>query len=520
MLLLILVSFSCKKKDVIQEDPYKGGKESLGVKFIGDEPDPNQGAPGDEVTFKVNGLAKYKDKFEFLINETKADVISFSDSTLTVKIPASASTGGTTLLLEGQSFFGPKFTVQGKVSIDAAFKAVNGANSTISDILAIPNGYLLVGTFTNFESQAPAIPVNRIVSMNNDGSFQSLLSKDGANASILSINTMSNGKYAITGAFNNFNKRAGMNAVTILNSNGSLDTTIVQVINPNSEHPQLGYDTVAAFNGGVVGSVTKSFVRDNKITVLGNFQYFARYYYPRSTRDFKVTDLTRMPQIARLKENGEMDSTFNYDVTTKQGYAGTNGPINDAFMQADGKIVAVGTFSTFNGIQSNNIVRLNSDGSLDPTFATGTGADGPITSITYNAVAGRIMLAGNFKNFNGKAYNGIVMLNANGSVDETFKFGLLAGGIPNYAAQLNNGKIIVSGGFNNYNGVIRQGFMILNQDGSLAVGYNNTGAFEGRIAKMVQTTSALGYPAVLLVGDFTKFDNKKVGNIVRVEIKP
>ncbi len=526
LLLLVLAGLSCKKESVIQDDPYKGGKESLGVKFFGDEPDPNAGAPGDEVTFSIRGLAKYEGKFEFLINETKAELVTFSDSTLTVKIPLNASTGGTTLLLEGQSFFGPKFTVQGKVSIDPAFKAINGANGAINDIISTPDGgYLLVGGFTNFESQAPAIPVNHIVAISNDGVFQNtLLSKLGSNGSILSVNQLPSGKYIVAGSFNNYNKRTGMNGITRLNSNGSLDTTIVQVINAVPDRPALGYDTVAAFNGGVVGGlfggVSKSFVRNNKITLLGRFEYYASYYYPRSTRDFKVTDLTRMAQFVRLKENGEMDSTFNYDPTTKQGYAGSNGPVNDAFMQSDGKIVAVGTFSTFNGIQANNIVRLNDDGSIDQSFAVGTGADGPINSVSYNSVTGRIMLSGNFKVFNGKPYNGVVMLNANGSVDESFKFGQPAGGVPNYAVQLNNGKVIVSGDFSTYNNIVRQGFMILGQDGALAPGYNNTGAFQGRITKMVQTTSALGYPAVLLVGDFSKFDNQKAGGIVRVEIKP
>jgi hypothetical protein len=214
-----------------------------------------------------------------------------------------------------------------------------------------------------------------------------------------------------------------------------------------------------------------------------------------------------------------MDSTYNYNPSTRQGYAGGNGDINDAFMQTDGKIIAVGAFSSFNGLQANHIVRLNTDGSVDATFASGTGADGPVTSIRYNTTTGKMILAGSFKTYGGKARSGVVLLNADGSVDDTFQFGELTGGVPNFAAQLNNGKVLISGNFNKYNSIIRQGFMILNADGSLAAGYNNTGAFQGRITKVVETTSALGNPAVILVGDFNKFDNTKVGNIVRVELK-
>lgn len=525
LLLLIIISISCSKEAIIQEDPYKGGKEALGVKFTGEEPTPNAGSPGDEVTFNVSGLKNYASKFEFLINETKAEVLSSTDSTVTVKVPENASTGGTTLLLNGQSFFGPKFTIQGKVSIDPSFKAVNGTNGAITDIISTSNGYILVGGFTNFESQAPAIPVNRILAMSNDGVLQpSLNARKGADGPILSINRLSSGKYMISGSFASYNRRLGINGITRLNVDGSLDSMTVEVVNPNPDRPSFGLDTVPSFNGGVLGrppfSIAKSFVRDNKTIILGNFLYYLSYYYPRSTRESKIVDITKMSQLARLKENGELDSTYNFDLSIKGGYPGGNGPVNDAFMQEDGKIVAVGAFSTFNGLEVNNIVRLNNDGSVDNSFATGSGADGPITTVNYNSTTGRILVAGNFKTFNGRSCSGVAMLNANGSVDDVFKFGQLAGGFPNYAAQLNNGKVLVSGDFNNYGGVIRQGFMILNQDGSLAKGYNNTGAFQGRIVKMVQTTSALGYPAVLLVGDFSKFDNKRVGNIVRVEIKP
>jgi hypothetical protein len=176
LLLFVGIGSSCSKQEVFQDDPYKGGKEALGVKFSEVDADPSAGSPGDEVTFKVRGVMKFKEKLEFLVNETKADIINVTDTSITVKIPQNASTGGTTLLLEGQSFFGPKFTVQGKVSIDPGFKAVNGTNAVIYDIVATSaGGYILVGGFTNFENQAPSTPINRIVEIANDGAYKSSL---------------------------------------------------------------------------------------------------------------------------------------------------------------------------------------------------------------------------------------------------------------------------------------------------------------------------------------------------------
>lgn len=522
LLLLVGVHFSCKKQEVIQGDPYAGGKQPLGVQIVDEDPEPAKGGAGDLVTFKIKGLQNYQNDFEFLINETKAEIVSVSDSTLTVKIPDNASSGGTTVIVKGQSFFGPKFTVDGKVSVDESFKTISGTNGPIYDMIQASNGnYILVGGFTNYDNQPSDIKINAIAAITPDGAFTNTLSTGfGANGSLQTISRLSTGQYLVSGGFTTYNRRTGINGLTRLNFDGSLDSTGIEVINATPEKPLNGYDTVATFNGGVLGSVAKSFVKNDKITLLGNFQNYGHYFYERSTRDFKVLDVTRMNQIVRLKADGSMDSTFNFDPVTKRGGDGGNGYINDAFMQADGKIIAVGDFSTFHGVPSGYIVRINTDGTVDQTFATGSGADGSISSVSYNAVTNKIMLAGTFRNFNGVASTGVIMLNADGSVDNAFKFAELIGGVPNFAAQLNNGKILISGGFNKYNNIVRQGFMILNPDGSLAAGYNNTGAFVGKINKIVETTSSLGNPAAIIIGNFNKFDNKKVGNIVRVEIKP
>jgi hypothetical protein len=521
LFMVVAVLVSCQKQEGLQDDPYAGGMAALGVKFLNEDPDPNRGLPGSEVTFKVTGLAKYNDQFEFLINETKADIIALTDSTLTVKIPAQASSGGTTVILNGQSFFGPKFTIEGKIAIDPSFKAVNGTNGAISDVLITPDGnYMMVGFFSNFESQAPTVPVNNVLLLSRDGVFQNTLkSQLGAQGGLTSLIRLNTGQFIIAGILGSYNRRFGMNGITRLNNDGSLDSLVIDVVNTTPEVVEKGRDTVAKFNGGVAGLISRAFVKDDRITAIGSFSNYLRYYYLRSTRDFKVVDITKMSQMVRLKEDGTMDSTFNYNPQTKTSYPGGNGSISSGIMQPDGKVIAVGNFTTYNGITANRIVRIGLDGSVDGSFISGTGADDAVGSITQNPINGKLLLTGRFKHYNGVAREGVVLLNPNGSVDESFNFGQLIGGIANYALQLSNGKIVVSGFFNKYNNVVRQGFMMLNANGSLAEGYNNTGAFNGTISKILETTTSLGTPALLIVGSFNKFDNTKVGNIVKIELK-
>ncbi|MDB5274943.1 MAG: hypothetical protein JWO58_3310 [Chitinophagaceae bacterium] len=529
MIVLTLAIFSCTKKDIIGVDPYAGGKQALGVKFTTDLPDPEVGTQGGQVTFKVKGLLTYQGKFKFLVNEQEAEIIALTDSSIKVKVPITASTGGTSVLLDGQTFFGPNLTINGKVNIDASYKVVTGttgvfgSSGPVFDILQLANNnYFLGGSFTDFDTKATtALPINNLLQIGAQGDYVTSLSfGKGTNGPVFNINRLPNGNYLIAGLFGTVGKRKGINNITTLNSNGTIDTTIIPVINPTPLDVRKNVDTVPTFNGGVDGLIRKTFVNNNLITVVGNFKNYGRYFYDRSTYDSKVLDITKMNQLIRLKMDGSMDSTFNFNPATKQSDVGGNGSISDGFMQADGKVVIVGSFSTFNGATVNHIARINLDGTLDKNFNTGGGANDNITSITYNTTTQKIMIAGTFTSFDGTTAAGVAMLSSDGSLDKSFVFNNLTGGVPNYAGQLNSGKIIISGGFTKYGNVIRQGFMVLNPNGTLSADQNNTGAFQGQIYKFVETTSSLGNPAVILIGNITKFDNKKVGNILRVEIKP
>lgn len=525
LVLLVLGLYSCKK-EIIGENPYEGGKQPLGIKFGAGVPDPETATPGSEVSVNIRGLKKFENSFKFYVNEVEAAVLSFTDSTAKIKVPDNASSGGMSVISDGQTFFGPLLRIDGKASIDGSFLVPVGSNSTIYDITRLPNAnYLLTGAFDNFDNKGSAkLPIGAIAQISSQGAYVSTLNfGKGAIGSINSVNRLTNGKFLISGYFFSFNstrgKRININSIATLNSDGTLDSTIIDVINPTPNDFKKNKDTVPTFNGGVAGAIRKSFVFNDRIYAVGNFQHYVRAFYERSTYDTKVYDITRVKQLVCMKMDGAMDSTFHYDPVTKQSPAAGNGAITDAIQQADGKLILVGEFSTFNGVPAKHIVRINLDGSVDQSFKAGTGADNNITSITYNATTNKILITGSFTSYDGNARKGVAMLNADGSIDNSFNFGTIASGVATYASQLNNGKVIVSGNFKTYNSVIRQGFMILNADATLATGYNNTGQFTGQIYKVIETTSSLGNPAVILVGSIQRFDNKVFGNILRVELK-
>lgn len=509
----------CQKEEQKFDNPYAGGKQPLGINVSIDPPSPASGETGSTVTFKATGLLPYKDSLRFYLNSEKCQVVGMDSNSIKVKVPETASTGVASLTVGDQIFFGPVFKVNGKLAIDNNFKATVGANRGVTDYLRLPdNRMILVGSFSDFNHKGAVKPINRIVLVSKDGEVErTLKTGTGANGNLAAIDRLSSGKIIIGGAFSSFDTHLGeMNNITLLNSDGSLDTMTIRTFSD--------VDTVPAFNGGTDGNITRLFVTGSQITAVGNFRYYMQHVYDKSDqaglKDSLITDSVQVRNVIRLFSDGSLDSSFNYDFYRHRSKEGTNGPVSDAFMQADGKLVMVGNFTSYDGEAVNYIVRVNPDGSIDRSFKVGNGADNFIASVRYNETTHHYLLAGGFKYFNGEPHSGLVMLNEDGSVVESFKPSQMGSNdLYLFAQQLSNGLILVNGYFKTYAGIQRGNFMVLDPTGKLAPDYNTTGNFNGIIARSFETTNTSGQTIVWLMGNFSRFDEQEMGNITRVVLK-
>src|SRR3954468_5401315 len=79
--------------------------------------------------------------------------------------------------------------------------------------------------------------------------------------------------------------------------------------------------------------------------------------------------------LLRSQNAGDRDYTFN-----NEGKFGKSGVVNSISIQQDQKIIVAGDFYQYNGTSVHRIVRLNQDGNIDTSFNTGTGFDGNIYS--------------------------------------------------------------------------------------------------------------------------------------------
>jgi uncharacterized delta-60 repeat protein len=167
------------------------------------------------------------------------------------------------------------------------------------------------------------------------------------------------------------------------------------------------------------------------------------------------------PYLARLNANGTLDNTFNASA------AGVNSDVHALVAQPDGKTLVGGAFGDFGGSGPGKLLRLNADGTLDTSFNLGNGFDGVVWGLALQP-DGKILVGGTFGTLNGVAVPvGLVRLNANGTRDATFNPSGLGvdGGVLALTLQA-NGKIVAGGEFNTYNGAAVAHLVRVNADGS------------------------------------------------------
>jgi uncharacterized delta-60 repeat protein len=157
-------------------------------------------------------------------------------------------------------------------------------------------------------------------------------------------------------------------------------------------------------------------------------------------------------------------------VLIAQNAPSVNGTVFAVASQPDGKVVLAGTFNDVNNQQAENIARVNADGTLDTQFPAGGSTNGIFGTVYAVAVGpdGSIVAGGEFNRAGSTQALNIVRYLPDGSIDTSFAS---QGGIngPVYAVTvLPDGRIAAGGQFTMAGQQPAQNFAILNSDGSLA----------------------------------------------------
>jgi uncharacterized delta-60 repeat protein/CSLREA domain-containing protein len=220
-----------------------------------------------------------------------------------------------------------------------------------------------------------------------------------------------------------------------------------------------------------------------------------------------LSDVTTSPNDY-VYAPGSLDTSFNPG-------SGVNDFVRALALQPDGKVVIVGDFTNYNGTARGGVARLNADGSLDTSLNPGSGASASfIRSIAAVALQpdGKILIGGNFNNYNGTPINGIARLNSDGSLDTSFNPGSGVNDFVRALALQPDGKVVIGGDFTNYNGTSRGGVARVNADGSLDTSFNPGSGVDNSIRALVVRPDG----KILIGGDFTIYNGTSRGRIARL----
>lgn len=201
-----------------------------------------------------------------------------------------------------------------------------------------------------------------------------------------------------------------------------------------------------------------------------------------------------------------IDPTFN----TGSGF---NGTVNTVVLQPDGKVLVGGSFTQYNGVTANKIVRLNSDGSIDSSFNIGgTGFNGTnVSAIALNNAGGRIYIGGNFTSYNGILANRIVCLNTNGGIVSSFNSGV--GFNEEVKSMIWDSGLYVGGKFTSYNGTAANRIIRLYGNGSVEPIFSNgTGTgFDSDVNVILKNINGL-----YIGGKFSSYNGYSSRYLIRI----
>jgi uncharacterized delta-60 repeat protein len=298
---------------------------------------------------------------------------------------------------------------------------------------------------------------------------------NGFDSPVYAVAVQPDGKVLVGGAFAAYNGSAtAPDALLRLNPDGTLDAT---------------------FNAGGTGAngyvYAVAVQPDGKVLMGGNFTTYNGAAAP--------------GRVLRLNANGSLDTGFN------AGGAGASDLVSALAVQADGKVLVGGNFTTYNGSAAapDYLLRLNANGSLDTAFNPGgTGANGSVNALVVLA-DGKVLVGGAFATYNGSATapDYVLRLNADGLLDASFNpGGVGASSSVSVLAVQPDGKVLVGGGFNAYNGsfVAPDCVLRLSADGTLDASFNagGVGASSVVFALAVQPDGK-----VLVGGFFTRYND-------------
>jgi uncharacterized delta-60 repeat protein len=320
--------------------------------------------------------------------------------------------------------------------IDPTFTRPSSVTTIFNDALAVqPDGKILIGQSTT---------VRRLTAT---GSPDPTFTPPSLNGHVSSVAVLTDGKILICGGWTVANNEA-RGRVLRLNADGTIDPSF-------NAAPGLTFDdypyVVAGAPGGKVfvgGYFTKiNGVTRNKLARLNPDGTFDEGFDPVGRGGGSNVYAMAVQPDGKVIAAGFGTSRYNTDGSTDNTFHGgqvvTYSAILAVQLKPDGKVFIGGQFTAIDGVPRSHVAQLNPDGTLDTSFDPGTGLDQTPLSVAMQP-DGKVLTGGGFTVYNGAVVNRIARLNTDGSLDTTFASPLGAGDDVYSLRVQPDGKVVVA----------------------------------------------------------------------------
>jgi len=395
----------------------------------------------------------------FLVNGIAVDGSSLNSFTQSVNTFSASVAAEINSLQDVTGSYATTSSLNGHTASLNAYTSSN--DGRVNSLITATGSYALRTTFNSYTAS-------------NDGRVNSLISVTGSYVTTSSFNTFSS---SIDNEVNSIQEvTASLNAYTASN-----DARVNSLISVTGSYATTGSNI---FRGNQIVSAS--------VDVSGSVN-----------ADMFKLDVTSTAEIPVL------NTPFNLDLSGSGEYGGDNF-IKKTLVLGDGKVLIAGRFQSIDGHTTNDIARLNSNGTIDTSFTS------PIFGYTFGEYYGyintfvtqsdgKILVGGTFDQVDGNAREGIARLNTNGTLDVSFATQSWSSfaEVKDIAIQ-NDGKIVCVGYFTS-------GSRRINTDGTLDASFNvstgssNPSFFNNDYFYSVALLPSGSEQAILIGGDFQQW---------------
>jgi hypothetical protein len=232
----------------------------------------------------------------------------------------------------------------------------------------------------------------------------------------------------------------------------------------------------------------------------------------------QAQDFSRLGSVV-MPPAAPQDEAANCPTGAFNQGTGFDNTVNQIWVDPGSCLIYVsGDFTHYRGTAVGHLVRLFPDGSMDNTFAVGSGPNAHLSAIVpMNDGSGRIYLGGNFTSFNDEPIAYLVRIYQSGIIDYQFNLGTGIDGIVFRIVVPNDGsnQLYVTGNFTHVNGVAMGRLVRLNSDASVDTSFAIGQGFDALVQNMVLAPedNSLVYAG----GDFLNYQGKPANHLIRLK---